>query len=149
VASVRPLDEVQLLQSLRKGDENAFAMLVDEHGAAMLRVARMYVRSDAVAEEVVQEAWLGALRGLERFEGRSSLRTWIFRILTNVAKTARHARAGLSPSPPSSRRGSSRARPFPPRASGRPATDGPLIGRAHRKTGPRRKTGFSRPRPGR
>jgi RNA polymerase sigma-70 factor (ECF subfamily) len=62
-------------------------MLVEEHGAAMLRVAQMYVRSRAVAEEVVQEAWLGVLTGIERFEGRSSLRTWIFRIVTNVAKT--------------------------------------------------------------
>jgi RNA polymerase sigma-70 factor (ECF subfamily) len=87
VASVERLHEIELVQSLREGDEKAFAMLVDEHGAAMLRVARMYVRSRAVAEEVVQEAWLGVLSGIERFEGRSSLRTWIFRILTNVAKT--------------------------------------------------------------
>ena len=87
MASVKPLHDAQLLHSLRAGDENAFAALVDEHGATMLRVAQMYVRSRAVAEEVVQEAWVGVLRGIERFEGRSSLRTWIFRILTNVAKT--------------------------------------------------------------
>jgi RNA polymerase sigma-70 factor (ECF subfamily) len=61
----------------------------------MLRVAMMYVSSRAVAEEVVQEAWLGVLAGLERFEGRSSLKTWIFRILTNTAKT-RGEREGRS-----------------------------------------------------
>ena len=93
--SVTPLSEAQLIRSLRDGDESAFAMLVEEHGAAMLRVAQMYVRSRAVAEEVVQEAWLGVLKGIERFEGRSSLRTWIFRIVTNVAKT-RGVREGRS-----------------------------------------------------
>jgi RNA polymerase sigma-70 factor (ECF subfamily) len=61
----------------------------------MLRVARMFVSSRAVAEEVVQEAWLGVLKGIERFEGRSSLKTWIFRILTNTAKT-RALREGRS-----------------------------------------------------
>ncbi len=62
-------------------------MLVERHGPAMLRIARMYVSTAAVAEEVVQDAWLGVLRGLDSFEGRSSLRTWIFRILVNIAKT--------------------------------------------------------------
>jgi RNA polymerase sigma-70 factor, ECF subfamily len=79
--------ELQLLEALRRGDERAFVKLVDRHGASMLRVARLYVRDRAVAEEVVQEAWLGALRGIDRFEGRSSFRTWLFRIVTNVAKT--------------------------------------------------------------
>jgi len=81
------LDELQLLDSLRQGDERAFAAFVEEHGPTMLRVARLYVRERAVAEEVVQEAWLGVLRGIDRFEGRSSLRTWLFRIVTNLAKT--------------------------------------------------------------
>jgi RNA polymerase sigma-70 factor (ECF subfamily) len=80
-------DDTRLVQSLRAGDEAAFAMLVAELSPSMLRMARMYVSTRAVAEEVVQEAWLGVLRGLERFEGRSSLKTWIFRILTNTAKT--------------------------------------------------------------
>ena len=79
--------ELQLLEALRRGDERAFVKLVDRHGASMLRVARLYVRDRAVAEEVVQEAWLGALRGIDRFEGRSSFRTWLFRIVTNVAET--------------------------------------------------------------
>lgn len=80
-------DEAQLLASLRLGDERAFSALVDQHGPTMLRLARMYVRERSVAEEVVQEAWLGVLRGLERFEGRSSLKTWLYRIVTNLAKT--------------------------------------------------------------
>lgn len=62
-------------------------MLIDEYGPAMLRVALMYVSSRAVAEEVVQEAWLGVLSGIGRFEGRASLKTWIFRIVANIAKT--------------------------------------------------------------
>lgn len=62
-------------------------MLVEQHQAAMLRIALMYVSTRAVAEEVVQEAWLGIVRGLDRFEGRSSLRTWMYRIVANIAKT--------------------------------------------------------------
>lgn len=81
------LDEAQLLESLREGDERAFEALVEEYGPTMIRLARLYVRERPAAEEVVQEAWLGVLRGLERFEGRSSLRTWVFRIVTNLAKT--------------------------------------------------------------
>jgi RNA polymerase sigma-70 factor (ECF subfamily) len=70
-------------------------MLVDQHQPAMLRLAQMYVSSRAVAEEVVQEAWIGILKGLPAFEGRASLRTWMFRIVTNVAKT-RGVREGRS-----------------------------------------------------
>jgi RNA polymerase sigma-70 factor, ECF subfamily len=87
VTSVSSRDEQELLDSLRSGDERAFTALVERHGAAMLRHARMFVRDWAVAEEVVQEAWLGALSGIERFEGRSSLRTWLFSIVANVART--------------------------------------------------------------
>lgn len=79
--------EALLLRSLRAGDESAFVELLDRFGPSMLRVAQLYVPSRAVAEEVVQEAWLGVLAGLDRFEERSSLKTWIFRILTNRAKT--------------------------------------------------------------
>jgi RNA polymerase sigma-70 factor (ECF subfamily) len=75
----------QILEALRRGDEQAFVELVERHQTLMLRVARRYVRSPAVAEEVVQETWLGVLNGLHRFEGRASLKTWIFRILTNRA----------------------------------------------------------------
>jgi RNA polymerase sigma-70 factor (ECF subfamily) len=75
------------LAALRAGDERAFAELVDELSPGMLRLARVYVSTPAAAEEVVQETWLGVVRGLDRFEGRAALKTWIFRILVNVAKT--------------------------------------------------------------
>jgi RNA polymerase sigma-70 factor, ECF subfamily len=84
-----------LIERLREGDEEAFMSLVDRLQPMMLRVARMYVSSHAVAEEVVQEAWLGVLHGIGRFEGRSSLRTWILRIVSNIAKT-RGQREGRS-----------------------------------------------------
>ena len=80
-------DDLQLVEALRAGDEEAFAALTREYQAALLRVAQIYVTTRAVAEEVVQETWLGVLQGIDRFEGRSSLKTWIFRILTNIAKT--------------------------------------------------------------
>jgi RNA polymerase sigma-70 factor, ECF subfamily len=79
--------DLALVERIRAGDEAAFMTLVEQLQPAMLRVAAMYVSSRSVAEEVVQDAWLGVLRGLDRFEGRSSLRTWVFRILTNTAKT--------------------------------------------------------------
>jgi RNA polymerase sigma-70 factor (ECF subfamily) len=88
-------DQARVLRSLRTGDEQAFRQLLHDYGPAMLRVAMIYVGSRAVAEEVVQEAWLGVIAGLPRFEGRSTLKTWIFRILTNIAKT-RAAREGRS-----------------------------------------------------
>jgi RNA polymerase sigma-70 factor, ECF subfamily len=80
-------DEHELVERLRRGDEAAFMALVERLQPQMLRVARMYVSSRAAAEEVVQDAWLAVLRGIDRFEGRSSLRTWIFRIVANLAKT--------------------------------------------------------------
>jgi RNA polymerase sigma-70 factor, ECF subfamily len=88
-------EELDLLARLRAGDERAFEALVQRHYSTMLAVAQTYVRTRAVAEEVVQEAWLGVLKGLDRFEGRSSLKTWILRILVNIAKTrgAREARS--------------------------------------------------------
>ena len=79
--------EAERLDALRAGDEEAFATLVREYHASLVRVARMYVLTLAAAEEVAQETWLAVLNGLSRFEGRSSLKTWIFRILTNIAKT--------------------------------------------------------------
>ena len=79
--------DVQLVDGLRRGDESAFVDLVRKHHPSMLQVAQFYVPSRAVAEEVVQETWLGVLRGLHRFEGRSSLKTWIFQILVNRAKS--------------------------------------------------------------
>lgn len=87
--------DLELVALLRQRDEAAFMQLVDKLGPSMLRVARMYVSTNAVAEECVQEAWLGVVQGIDRFEGRSSLRTWIFRILVNIAKT-RGKREGRS-----------------------------------------------------
>jgi RNA polymerase sigma-70 factor, ECF subfamily len=78
--------ELRLLDDLRNGDEAAFSHVIELYGASLLRVAMMYVPSRAVAEEVVQETWLGLLESLDRFEGRASLKTWIFRILLNSAK---------------------------------------------------------------
>src|SRR4051794_33216931 len=82
-----PPFEGELLTRLRAGDESAFMDLVDRHGPLMLRIALSHVSSRAVAEEVVQESWLGVLQGLDRFEGRSSLKTWIMRIVANRART--------------------------------------------------------------
>jgi RNA polymerase sigma-70 factor (ECF subfamily) len=79
--------DAELLQRLRAGDEAAFMDLVDRYGPLMLRIALSHVSSRAVAEEVVQESWLGVLKGLDRFEGRSSLKTWIMRIVANQART--------------------------------------------------------------
>jgi RNA polymerase sigma-70 factor, ECF subfamily len=79
--------EAQLLEALRAGDEAAFTQLVREYQPSLVRVARIYVPTQAAAEEVAAETWLAVLNGLDRFEGRSSLKTWIFRILTNIAKT--------------------------------------------------------------
>jgi RNA polymerase sigma-70 factor, ECF subfamily len=80
-------EEQRLVEALRSRDDAAFESLLDRYSTSMVRIAQLYVRSAAVADEVVQEAWLAVLEGIDRFEGRSSLRTWIFRILTNIAKT--------------------------------------------------------------
>ena len=81
------MSEAELLEAVRAGDEETFAALVREHHPSLVRVARMYVSNQAAAEEVAQETWLAVLNGIDRFEGRSSLKTWIFRILSNIAKT--------------------------------------------------------------
>ena len=80
------IDETTLIAALRDGDEATFSRLVDQHTPAMLRVARGYVRSHEIAEEVVQETWIALLKGVEKFEGRSSLRTWLFTVMINIAK---------------------------------------------------------------
>jgi RNA polymerase sigma-70 factor (ECF subfamily) len=80
-------DDHALLERLRAGDEDAFRELVERHDGALRRVARTFVHTPSAADEVVQETWLGVIRGLSAFEGRSSLRTWIFRILVNRART--------------------------------------------------------------
>ena len=80
-------DDSALVAALRAGDESAFAYLVDRHDAMLRRVARNYVSTEAVAAEVVQDTWLGVIEGIDRFEGRAALRTWIVRILMNQARS--------------------------------------------------------------
>jgi RNA polymerase sigma-70 factor, ECF subfamily len=96
-----PVDEGALIERLRAGDEDAFATVVRLHHAALCRLARTFVGSAAIAEEVVQETWLAVVRGVDRFEGRSSLRTWLFHILVNRARTTgtreRRADSGVEP----------------------------------------------------
>lgn len=90
--------DAELLARLRTGDESTFAQLIDDWSPVMLRVARNYVSSRHSAEDVVQDTWLGVINGLDRFEGRSSLRSWAFSILINRAKTrgARESRTVAS-----------------------------------------------------
>jgi RNA polymerase sigma-70 factor (ECF subfamily) len=90
-----PGKEQAAVEALRRGDEEAFARLVARHHASLRRVARLYVANAAIADEVVQDTWLGVIQGIWAFEGRSSLKTWIFRILVNRART-RAVREGRS-----------------------------------------------------
>jgi RNA polymerase sigma-70 factor (ECF subfamily) len=83
----QPPDEAALLAALRSGDRDAFEQLVDDLSPGLLRVAMQHTPSRAVAEEVVQDTWIAVINGIDRFEGRSSLRTWIYRILLNIART--------------------------------------------------------------
>lgn len=80
-------DDMELLTALRAGDEAAFTLLVERYHENMVRIAALYVRDAQIAQEVAQETWVAMLNSLDRFEGRSSLKTWLFSILTNRAKT--------------------------------------------------------------
>lgn len=84
-------EQHDVVAALRAGDEQAFATLVDAHHAAMVRLAARYVASDSVAQEVAQEAWMAFLGSLARFEGRSSVKTWLFRTLLNCARNRKRA----------------------------------------------------------
>ena len=79
-------DDGRLLAAIRSGDDDAFATLIDRYHPSLVRIAILFVRDHGVAEEVAQETWIGVLRGLDRFEGRSSFRTWLFSILANQAR---------------------------------------------------------------
>ena len=94
--------EAAELEALRRGDERAFVRLVERHQPMLRRVVRLYVSNPGLAEEVIQDTWLGVVRGLFAFQGRSSLKTWILRILVNRARTrgAREAKAPASTTPP-------------------------------------------------
>jgi RNA polymerase sigma-70 factor, ECF subfamily len=82
-----PQPDKALVEALRAGNEEAFTALVEQYYNSMIRIARIYVPTLEIAEDVVQETWIAVLKGLDRFEGRSSLKTWVFTILTNRAKT--------------------------------------------------------------
>src|SRR2546423_8375877 len=90
-------DELEVLGALRQGDEAAFLALVRRCHSSMVRLALVFVSSEAVAEEVVQESWLGVLEGLGQFEGRCSLRSWIFSIVANPARTRATREARSAP----------------------------------------------------
>jgi RNA polymerase sigma-70 factor (ECF subfamily) len=96
VPSMAVDDDALLVDRLRAGDEPAFVELVNRYQARLLRLAQATVGGRAVAEEVVQDTWLAVVRGIERFEGRSSFKTWLFRVLLNRARSAagREQRAG-------------------------------------------------------
>jgi len=111
--TARQATDSALVDRLRAGDDEAFSDLVRSWSPMMLRVARTYVSTDASAQEVVQEAWLAVIRGLDRFEGRSSLRTWVLAILANLGRT----------------RGVREARTIPWSSLGPSETDGPAVGR--------------------
>jgi RNA polymerase sigma-70 factor, ECF subfamily len=93
---VDPSDR-ELVAALRAGDEEAFARIIREWHGSMVRVARIFVPSRTLAEEVVQETWVRVLGAIDRFEGRSSLKTWVFRILVNTAKTRAQREARVLP----------------------------------------------------
>ncbi|MFQ5961541.1 MAG: RNA polymerase sigma factor [Candidatus Methylomirabilales bacterium] len=97
LASPLEARDVPLLEALRRGEEAAFVTLLERYHQPLLRLATFFVKNWAVAEEVVQETWLGVFQGIDRFEARSSLKTWIFRILANRAKS-RARREGRTPS---------------------------------------------------
>jgi RNA polymerase sigma-70 factor (ECF subfamily) len=116
-------DDEQLVRGLRARDEATFSALVDAWSPGMLRMASMFARDRQVAEEVVQEAWIAVLRGIDRFEGRSSLKTWIYRIVINTAKTRAQREA--------------RSIPFSAAAGGEEASVDPdrFLGPGHRMAG--------------
>jgi RNA polymerase sigma-70 factor (ECF subfamily) len=93
--SATALDDARLVERVRAGDRTAFGGLVRRHGGALLRLARVFVQEEGVAEEVVQDAWMAVLEGLDGFEGRASFKTWLYRILANKART-RALREGRS-----------------------------------------------------
>ena len=87
------MSDDDLLRRLRTGDESAFTELVDTYHSSMVRLAQQFLSSRAVAEEVTQDTWLAVVKGIDRFEGRSSLKTWVFRILANRPRSTGARRA--------------------------------------------------------
>lgn len=100
-----------LMRALREGDEDAFTRVLDRYFPAMLRLALTHVGTRATAEEVIQETWMAAIRGIDRFEGRSSVKTWLFRILRNQARTRGKQDARMRPFTDLERDGAERRAP--------------------------------------
>ncbi len=96
-APVLSTEELQLIQGLQRREEAAFLQVVERYHNSLLRLAQLYVTRREIAEEVVQETWLGVLKGIDRFEARSTLKTWLFRILLNRAKTRGQREARMIP----------------------------------------------------
>ena len=144
-------DDARLIEALRCGDEDAFSWLVRRHHGPLLRYAGVFCRDRAVAEEVVQETWLGVIRGIGTFEGRSSLKTWIFHILANRARTRGERESRSVPFSALVARELEDDEPavdpdrFLPRGRSRA---GRAAGRPLRSPGTRRRSGCSRRRPG-
>lgn len=119
-----PSDDV-IVQALREGDEEMFAALLDTWSRGMLRVARSYVSTDHSAEEVVQDTWLAVIGGIDGFEGRSSVKTWVFRILVNTAKKLRVRERRTLPWSAFEEDGGKAAGPVPPGGWKEPPTAWP------------------------
>ena len=98
--TLRAVDDAHLLEGARAGDEQAFVKLVERYQGPLVRLARAYVPTDAVAEEAVQETWMGVVRGIDRFEGRSSFKTWLFRILVEPGHVRRSTGTPRPPTGP-------------------------------------------------
>jgi RNA polymerase sigma-70 factor (ECF subfamily) len=121
---VRAAADAELVDAMRSGDEHAFVTLVDRYHPALVRFASTFVASRAVAEEVAQDTWLAVMRGIERFEGRASFKTWLFHILANRARTTGKreqrasgtSRAGAGATVPATRFGPDGAWADPPQA---------------------------------
>jgi RNA polymerase sigma-70 factor (ECF subfamily) len=90
-------DDVRVIEALRARDDAAFTMLIEQYHGSLVRLAMVYVHDRAAAEEVVQDTWIGLLESLDRFEGRSSLKTWLFRILLNCARARARKEARTIP----------------------------------------------------
>jgi RNA polymerase sigma-70 factor (ECF subfamily) len=113
VGDRRMVDETALVRALRQGDRDAFATLVDAHSSWMMRIALSHLSSRASAEDAVQEAWLRCLRGLDAFEGRSALKSWLFVIVTNCARRRAERDARSVPFSELARREAERAESTP------------------------------------
>ena len=130
-------DDAELVDALRNGDEGAFSWLLDRYHAPLHRTARMYVATDAHADEVVQETWVAVLRGIDGFEQRSSLKTWLYRIVMNIARTRGVKESRTIPFSSAAGAAADGAAPtFEPTGSARRTIpSGPVIGRRCRSTG--------------